>query len=141
MSELVWYQTAGKAGEGALGLLEFTTGLDIPRVQNFVQKWKKEFGTEIISHEAGLTYGATHFLADAIRRGGTTPNGIRKALSETKNYQPVLLADPVSMTEINELMFPFMVGKYDSEKQTFKPIRSYKDPKVVDPRRWMKYYK
>lgn len=139
MGDLNWYTTVGKAGQGAIGILEFIRGVKDPKTLEFVAKWEKEFGTRIISHEAGLTYDATRLLADAIRRGGPTREGIKKALEETTSFVN-LSGAVVKYSPIREPFLPLAIGQYDAENKIFNLLKYETDPDIIDPTRWAKYY-
>jgi branched-chain amino acid transport system substrate-binding protein len=140
MTEMDWFNGVGTKGNGAIGILEFITGVDNAFTKEFVKKWTKEFNTSIVSHEAGLTYDAARLLFDAIKRGGATPEGIRKALSETKEFKN-LSGVPVKFTELREPELPLAIGVYDDAIKDFKLLEYVTDPALIDPRPWYQYYK
>ena len=80
---------AGKAVEGLIGTYPaFST--DSPQYRHFVTLWKKKYGNKKIGIFAEYNYDMVHLVAMAIAKGGTTPDGIRKALFEvSKGYKGV----------------------------------------------------
>ncbi len=80
---------AGKAVEGLIGTYPaFST--DSPQYKHFVALWKKKYGNKKIGIFAEYNYDMVHLVAKAIAKGGTTPDGIRKALFEvSEGYKGV----------------------------------------------------
>lgn len=140
MTEMDWFNSIGNKGNGAIGILEFVRGVDNPFTQNFVKTWAREFGSPIISHEAGLTYDASRLLFDTIKRGGATPEGIRKALGETKEFRN-LSGVTVKYTDIREPILPLAIGEYEGGEKIFKLLEFTTELSLIDPRPWYKYYK
>ena len=140
MQEMVWFNTVGEAGEGKIGILEFITGIDVPKMQDFLKRWQERYGTNIVGHEGGLTYDAALMLFDAIRRGGTNPDAIRKALLETKNYEDTH-GNLISYTPMREVFRPMAVGRYNSKERIYNLIEWADNPKLIDPAPWAKFYK
>jgi len=140
MQEIVWFNTVEEAGEGKIGILEFITGIDRPKMNDFLKRWEDRYGTDIVAHEGGLTYDAAKMLFDAIRRGGTDPEAIRKALLETKNFEDTH-GNLVSYTPMREMFRPMAIGKYDSKKRIFHLNEWADNPKIIDPAPWEKFYK
>jgi ABC-type branched-subunit amino acid transport system substrate-binding protein len=134
-----WFSSVGKKGDGAIGILEFLSGYDAA-TRKFVEKWAKEFGSPIVTHEAGLTYDATRLLLDAIKRGGTSSDSIVKALLETKGFKN-LAGVVVEYTELREPMLPLAIGVYNDAKKNFNLIEYVQDKTLIDPRPWYNYYK
>jgi branched-chain amino acid transport system substrate-binding protein len=139
MQEMVWFNTVGDAGEGKIGILEFISGIDTPRMKDFLKRWEERHGSRIVAHEAGLTYDAAKFMFDAIRRAGTEPEAIRKALLATKNFEDTH-GNMVSCTPMREMFRPMAIGKYDSKEQVYHLIKWANDPKLIDPTPWAKFY-
>lgn len=137
--DLNWFNTVGQEGDGTLGILEFATGEDTPEMQEFLKGWEKEYGTRIVSHEAGTTYDATRMLIEAIRRGGPTREGIKQALDQMKEFKG-LLGPPHVYTELREPAYPLAVGRYNAAKKEYKIIKYYEDRDIIDPTRWASYY-
>lgn len=60
-----------------------------PKVQTFIANYKKKFGTEPISSDA-RGYDTAYFIADAIRRTGSTdPQALTNAYATTENFNGV----------------------------------------------------
>jgi ABC-type branched-subunit amino acid transport system substrate-binding protein len=140
MTQLDWFRSVGKKGNGAIGTLEFITSTDNLFTKNFVKKWNKEYGSPIISHEGGLGYDATRLLIDAIKRGGATQEGIRKALEETKTFTN-LSGVMVKYTELREPELPIAIGAYNDSAKNFDLLEYATDISLIDPRPWYQYYK
>jgi branched-chain amino acid transport system substrate-binding protein len=140
MTEIDWFEGIGAAGEGAIGVLEFIQTAPDPATAAFVQRWQKTYNTNIVSHQAGLTYDATRLLLDAMKRGGLTPAGIHKALRETKDFKN-LSGVNVSFTELREPLLPLAIGQWDGQLKNFKLLEFVTDPALIDPRPWYQYYK
>ena len=82
-------ELGGKAIEGAYLCSHYSPADPSPRVQNFVQAYKKRFGTTPDSN-ASLGYDSVLVLVDAIKRAGSTDRAkIRDALAVTKNFAAV----------------------------------------------------
>jgi branched-chain amino acid transport system substrate-binding protein len=140
LSEIDWYNGIGDYGDGTIGTLEFITPTDHPFTKQFMADFEKEYGDKIIQHEAGLAYDATRLVIDAIKRGGTDREGIRKALAETKAFMN-LSGVEVGYTELREPMLPIALGRWDKSSQSIKLIKYVEDPALIDPRPWYQYYK
>ena len=80
-------------GESILGSYfsnHYSTEDSNPVVQNFVNKYKAKFDGEIPSGLAAMGYDAAIVTFDAMKRSSEiTPEKIREALSQTKNFQGV----------------------------------------------------
>lgn len=60
-------------------------------IQTFVKDFQAEYGGAIPELYAGAFYGATHLLADAIERAGSTDHeAVAKALKETDGVQGII---------------------------------------------------
>jgi len=82
-------ELGGKAIEGAYLCSHYSPADPSSRVQNFVQAYKKRFGTTPDSN-ASLGYDSVLVLVDAIKRAGSTERAkIRDALAATKNFPAV----------------------------------------------------
>jgi branched-chain amino acid transport system substrate-binding protein len=140
MTEIDWFEGIGAAGEGAIGVLEFIQTAPDPATAAFVQRWQKVYNTNVVSHQAGLTYDATRLLLDAMKRGGPTPEGIHRALRETKDFKN-LSGVNVSFTELREPLLPLAIGEWDGKLKNFKLLEFVTDVSLIDPRPWYQYYK
>jgi branched-chain amino acid transport system substrate-binding protein len=81
-------QEAGKAADGYVRIVQFDPRDPRPVVQDFVAAFQAKFGhapTHINAH----AYDQIMLIADAVRRGGTTPAGIRDQLAATHGFSGV----------------------------------------------------
>jgi branched-chain amino acid transport system substrate-binding protein len=140
LNEIDWYKGIGEFGDGTIGSLEFITPTDHPFTKAFMAAYKAEYNETIITHEAGLAYDAVRLVLDAIKRGGATPEGIRKALADTKSFMN-LSGVNVAYTEIREPMLPLALGMWDKNLKDIKLVKFVDDPAMIDPRPWYQYYK
>ena len=137
--DLNWFNTVGSEGEGTIGVLEFATGEHTPQVDEFLKGWEQEYKTRIVSHEAGTTYDATRMLVEAIRRGGPTREGVKKALDDMKEVKG-LIGPAHVYTKLREPAYPLAIGKYRAAKKEYEIIKYYTDLDIIDPTRWASYY-
>jgi branched-chain amino acid transport system substrate-binding protein len=139
-TEINWYNGIGSYGQGTIAALEFLAPTDHPFTKQFVADYMKATGANVVSHQAGLSYDATRLVFDAMRRGGTTANGIWQALGETKSFMN-LSGIEVKYTELREPMLPIALSAWDAPSQQFKLVKFEQDPALIDPRPWYKYYR
>ena len=137
--DLNWFNTVGAEGEGTIGVLEFATGEHTPQVQEFLKGWERDYKTRIVSHEAGTSYDATRMLLEAVRRGGATREGVKKALDGMKEFKG-LIGPPHVYTKMREPAYPLAIGVYRAAKKEYEIIKYYSDPDIIDPTRWASYY-
>lgn len=76
---------AGSAAEGLLYVSGFEDTLPDPVVKEFYDDWWKKYNKPI-NGTGAAAYNAVRVILDAIRRGGSTSNGIWTAIKETKNF-------------------------------------------------------
>jgi branched-chain amino acid transport system substrate-binding protein len=138
-TEINWYNGIGSYGEGTIAALEFLAPTDHPFTKQFVADYLKATGEKVVSHQAGLSYDSTRLLFDAMKRGGTTANGIWHALGETKSFMN-LSGMEVKYTELREPMLPLALASWDSSSQQYKLVKFEQDANLIDPRPWYKYY-
>jgi branched-chain amino acid transport system substrate-binding protein len=138
-TEINWYNGIGSYGEGTIAALEFLAPTDHPFTKQFVADYLKASGEKVVSHQAGLSYDSTRLLFDAMKRGGTTANGIWHALGETKSFMN-LSGMEVKYTELREPMLPIALASWGSSSQQYKLVKFEQDPALIDPRPWYKYY-
>jgi branched-chain amino acid transport system substrate-binding protein len=138
-TEINWYNGIGSYGEGTIAALEFLAPTDHPFTKQFVADYLKATGEKVVSHQAGLSYDSTRLLFDAMKRGGTTANGIWHALGETKSFMN-LSGMEVKYTELREPMLPIALASWGSSSQQYKLVKFEQDPALIDPRPWYKYY-
>lgn len=140
MNEIDWYNGIGEYGDGTIGTLEFITPTDHPFTKQFMTEFQKEYGDQVIPHEAGLAYDATRLMIDAIKRGGVDREAIRKALAETKGFMN-LSGVEVSLSELREPFVPLALGQWDRGTKLIKLLKFVTDAELIDPRPWYQYYK
>jgi branched-chain amino acid transport system substrate-binding protein len=140
LNEIDWYKGIGEHGDGTIGALEFITPTEHPFTKQFMAAFKDEYNETIITHEAGLTYDAVRLILDAIKRGGTEREAIRKALAETKSFMN-LSGVNVAFTDLREPMLPIALGVWDKKVKDIKLLKFIEDPAMIDPRPWYQYYK
>jgi ABC-type branched-subunit amino acid transport system substrate-binding protein len=77
---------AGKAVEGLTGTYPAFSNTS-PAYKAFAAAWKKKYGDKKIGIFAEYNYDMVHLVAKALAKGGSTADGIRKALYEvSKGY-------------------------------------------------------
>jgi branched-chain amino acid transport system substrate-binding protein len=140
ISEVGWFTAVGQEADKVKGAMEFSHGLDTPEMKRFVAAWGKEYPGVIPDHYAALNYESVFLLADAIKRGGTSRDGIRKGLATTENFV-TLDRRVVKMSETREVIRAMYLGDYDSKEKVFRLIRWEQEPALLDPVPWDKYYK
>lgn len=60
-----------------------------PKIQNFIASYREKFST-IPSFDSAHGYDSAYFIADAIKRAGSTnPQSIRDAMASTENFEGV----------------------------------------------------
>lgn len=79
---------AGTAAEGVISVQGFTPEFKDPKVQEFVAKYKKRYGS-LPSDPAQAYYDGVYLLAHVIEKVGFDSNAIRKGLTEVKNFPGV----------------------------------------------------
>jgi branched-chain amino acid transport system substrate-binding protein len=109
-------ELGGKAIEGAYLCSHYSPADPSPRVQNFVQAYKKRFGTTPDSN-ASLGYDSVLVLVDAIKRTGSTDRAkIRDALAATKNFAAVtghITIDAQRNASKNAVIIQVRNGKFE----------------------------
>lgn len=79
-----------EAVEGHYFSTHYSADAGTPKVQNFVDSYKKEYEGKVPDAMAALGYDSAMFLADAIKRANSTePAKIREALAATKEFEGV----------------------------------------------------
>jgi branched-chain amino acid transport system substrate-binding protein len=140
LNEIDWYKGIGEFGDGTIGTLEVLIPTENKISVEFHKAWIAEFKDPIVTHEAALTYDASRLLFDAIKRGGTEREGIRKALLETKDFMNSS-GVRVSYTELREPLLPLIMAKWDRKAKDLVLVEVVTDPAMIDPRPWYQYYK
>jgi branched-chain amino acid transport system substrate-binding protein len=109
-------ELGGKAIEGAYLCSHYSPADPSPRVQSFVQAYKKRFGTTPDSN-ASLGYDSVLVLVDAIKRAGSTDRAkIRDALAATKNFAAVtgnITIDAQRNASKNAVIIQVRNGKFE----------------------------
>jgi branched-chain amino acid transport system substrate-binding protein len=78
------------AVEGGYFSTHYASDAATPKVQAFVDAYKKEYGGKVPDAMAALGYDSAMFLADAIKRAGSLePAKIRDAMAATKEFDGV----------------------------------------------------
>jgi branched-chain amino acid transport system substrate-binding protein len=112
------YEIGGVALEGSYFSNHYSVDDPSPRVQEFVGKFKKEYGGQLPDSLAAQAYDAAGMLFDAMKRA-TDLSGpaIRDALAQTKNYKGV--TGDITMDDKRNASKPAVVlkigkgGKYE----------------------------
>jgi branched-chain amino acid transport system substrate-binding protein len=139
-TEINWYNGIGSYGHGTIASLEFLAPTEHPFTQKFVAEYTKATGDKVVSHQAGLSYDATRLMLDAMQRGGTTAEGIWRALADTKSFMNLSGVD-VQLTELREPLLPIALSSWDAASNQYKLVKFEKDAALIDPRPWYKYYR
>src|SRR5262249_16145704 len=84
------YEIGGAALDGCYFSNHYSVDDPSPRIQEFVAKFKKEYGGQVPDSLAAQAYDAAGMLYDAMKRANElTGPSIRDALAATKGYQGV----------------------------------------------------
>ncbi len=75
---------AGKDAEGVILTTDFSRQDPRQKVQDFIKNYKAKYGGGTPDFLAASAYDSVEVLADAIKRGGTTPDQIKAALPASK---------------------------------------------------------
>lgn len=112
------YEIGGAALEGCYFSNHYSVDDPSPRIQEFVAKFKKEYGGQVPDSLAAQAYDAASMLFDAMKRASDlTGPAIRDALAQTKNFQGV--TGDISMDEKRNASKPAVIlkvgkgGKYE----------------------------
>lgn len=109
-------ELGGKAIEGAYLCSHYSPADPSPQVQNFVQAYKKRFGSTPDSN-ASLGYDSVLVLVDAIKRAGSTDRvKIRDALAATTNFPAVtgnITIDAQRNASKNAVIIQVRNGKFE----------------------------
>jgi branched-chain amino acid transport system substrate-binding protein len=81
-------ELAGPALEGAMNICLFVPTSSSPRIKEFVSRYHARFGADPDTWGA-QSYDSMYLLADAIKRGGASHDGLRGALAKTKDFAGV----------------------------------------------------
>ena len=95
-------ELGGAALEGALNICLFVPTAPTVKVHTFVEAYRSRYGATPDTW-AAQAYDGMMLLADAIRRGGATREGIRHALTQTKDFEGV--TGTITFTESGDAVF------------------------------------
>jgi len=112
------YEIGGAALEGSYFSNHYSVDDPSPRIQEFVGKFKKEYGGQVPDSLAAQAYDAAGMLFDAMKRAkDLTGPSIRDALAQTKDYKGV--TGDITMDDKRNATKPAVVlkvskgGKYE----------------------------
>ena len=98
---------AGDAAAGAITFTSWTSTVDTPGNQAFVQNYRAKYGAEA-NPWAAQSYAAFYILAEAITNvQSTDPTAIRDALANTKNFDTIL--GKFSFNPVGDAVYNLMV--------------------------------
>jgi branched-chain amino acid transport system substrate-binding protein len=104
------YEIGGQALEGSYFSNHYSVDDPSPRIQEFVAKFKKEYGGQVPDSLAAQAYDAAGMLFDAMKRAKDLSGpAIRDALAATKNYKGV--TGDITMDEKRNASKPAVVLK------------------------------
>lgn len=108
-------ESAGEQMEGCYFSNHFSPAIDLPAVENFVERYKTRYDGEIPDANAVLAYDAAMVLFDAIERAGTdNPQMIRKSLADTKDFPGVV--GPITIDDNRNAIKPAVILKIENGK-------------------------
>ena len=112
-------QAAGDAAEGVITFTGWTSSVDTPGNQAFVQKYRAAYGIEPNIFVA-QAYAAVYILTEAIAEAQSTdPIAIRDALANTKNFDTVL--GQFSFNAVGDAVYdPIVLIVQDGKFQIFE---------------------
>jgi len=112
------YEIGGAALEGSYFSNHYSVDDPSPRIQEFVGKFKKEYGGQVPDSLAAQAYDAAGMLFDAMKRAkDLTGPSVRDALAQTKDYKGV--TGDITMDDKRNATKPAVVlkvakgGKYE----------------------------
>jgi branched-chain amino acid transport system substrate-binding protein len=121
-------EIAGDAAEGVIIATNLDRDDPRPVVQNFLKNYRAAYG-----HDADMvgasSYDAFMILVYAIKKAGTDPKAIRKALLETKDYNG--LTGKISRFVQGEVVKPVQIQVVKDGKFRRKAIID--DPEIITP--------
>jgi branched-chain amino acid transport system substrate-binding protein len=104
------YEIGGAALEGSYFSNHYSVDDPSPRIQEFVAKFKKEYGGQVPDSLAAQAYDAAGMLFDAMKRASDLSGpAIRDALAKTKDYKGV--TGDITMDEKRNPVKPAVVLK------------------------------
>jgi branched-chain amino acid transport system substrate-binding protein len=121
-------EIAGDAAEGVIIATNLDRDDPRPVVQNFLKNYRAAYG-----HDADMvgasSYDAFMILVDAIKKAGTDPKAIQKALLETKDYNG--LTGKISRFVQGEVVKPVQIQVVKDGKFRRKAIID--NPEIITP--------
>ncbi|MEW5909994.1 MAG: ABC transporter substrate-binding protein [Thermodesulfobacteriota bacterium] len=121
-------EIAGDASEGVIIATNLDRDDPRPVVQNFLKGYKAAY-KEDADMVGASSYDAFMILADAIKKAGTDPRAIQKALLETKDYNG--LTGKISRFVEGEVVKPVQIQIVKGGKFVRKAVVD--DPEIITP--------
>jgi branched-chain amino acid transport system substrate-binding protein len=78
-------ELGGSTVEGAMNICLFVPASSNPRIKEFVSRYHAKFNADPDTW-AAQSYDSMYLVADAIKRGGTTRQGLHDALAKTQDF-------------------------------------------------------
>jgi branched-chain amino acid transport system substrate-binding protein len=121
-------EIAGPAAEGVIIATNLDRDDPRPLVQNFLKNYRKVYN-EDADMVGASSYDAFMILVNAIRKAGTDPKAIQKALLETKDYNG--LTGKISRFVQGEVVKPVQIQVVKDGK--FRRLGVVDNPEVITP--------
>ena len=121
-------EIAGSAAEGVIIATNLDRDDPRPLVQNFLKNYRKAYN-EDADMVGASSYDAFMILVNAIRKAGTDPKAIQKALLETKDYNG--LTGKISHFVQGEVVKPVQIQVVKGGK--FRRLGVVDNPEVITP--------
>jgi branched-chain amino acid transport system substrate-binding protein len=121
-------EIAGPAAEGVIIATNLDRDDSRPLVQNFLKNYRKAYN-EDADMVGASSYDAFMILVNAIRKAGTDPKAIQKALLETKDYNG--LTGKISRFVQGEVVKPVQIQVVKGGK--FHRLGVVDNPEVITP--------
>jgi branched-chain amino acid transport system substrate-binding protein len=121
-------EIAGAAAEGVIIATNLDRDDPRPLVQNFLKNYRKAYN-EDADMVGASSYDAFMILVNAIRKAGTDPKAIQKALLETKDYNG--LTGKISRFVQGEVVKPVQIQVVKGGK--FRRLGVVDNPEVITP--------
>jgi branched-chain amino acid transport system substrate-binding protein len=121
-------EIAGPAAEGVIIATNLDRDDPRPLVQNFLKNYRKAYN-EDADMVGASSYDAFMILVEAIRKAGTDPKAIQKALLETKDYNG--LTGKISRFIQGEVVKPVQIQVVKEGK--FRRLGVVDNPEVITP--------
>jgi branched-chain amino acid transport system substrate-binding protein len=121
-------EIAGPAAEGVIIATNLDRDDPRPLVQNFLKNYRKAYN-EDADMVGASSYDAFMILVNAIRKAGTDPKAIQKALLVTKNYNG--LTGRISRFVQGEVVKPVQIQVVKGGK--FRRLGVVDNPEVITP--------